>query len=813
MYQIFSGHDFAEFQKLCNFMSVNLDNSMMKHLKQKLIALLCVTFAVVSAWANDSVVWHHPVVGYTHSIVEVTKVVLHADRTEVSCHVHYPSGYWIQILRTTELQTDGRNFPVRDASGIPLGERYTMPESDEVDFTLTFDAVPLGTVKMNLVEPGGWTVDNIRPEDYRPEGMEDTYWRDVRTGDWFVGFSGDGVIYDGKVWDVVSREERRDGRGQWVIAYGGEQLAVEVGKEKRGTRRITVGKEPPVECSLITGAALPDYPVEDLREGFKDNGYRADDSVTIVGWMKDMPAEAWEKGRSVEILRNNIFMDKQESFVAAMDSTGRFSVRVPLVNTSEIYIDIGRKGINTVVEPGETYFLLHDFSTGHVLFMGEDVRLQNELQTHPPLYVDGYLRKGQGTVDEFRIQMEEKYRHAVEELSRRVEEHPNLSRRYRYYMESFVLTGLGCSMMQARFAVPGWQLPEGYVDFVRTKVWQRPPKPYTLCQTFSTLMRDYIDHSSEAKDKVRGDVTFNAFESLQQRGEISMTEEEVNTVEAYQLTVRELQEKLNAEPSDSLRQRMVVEFGKSELSQRFMSLVTRFEDVLNEEILIDNVDFWKEDAESVGCDSILCQIHLARKLYGLIDNMRKPLPDRMMAKAEWGIRLEGGWDIVSREQEKYVSIQNRDLSDVSSLRSAEDVKDVTGGEALLRKLTEPYRGKLVLLDIWGTWCGPCKEALSHSHELFERMRPYGVVFLYLANRSAEDSWKNVIKQYNVVGDNVVHYNLPDDQQRAIEQYLGVNCFPSYRLIGVDGHVLDVNADPRNLDALEGLVKQLVLSGQ
>lgn len=813
MYQIFSGHDFAEFQKLCNFMSVNLDNSMMKHLKQKLIALLCVTFAVVSAWANDSVVWHHPVVGYTHSIVEVTKVVLHADRTEVSCHVHYPSGYWIQILRTTELQTDGRNFPVRDASGIPLGERYTMPESDEVDFTLTFDAVPLGTVKMNLVEPGGWTVYNIRPEDYRSEGIEDTYWRDVRTGDWFVGFSGDGVIYDGKVWDVVSRDERKDGRGQWVIAYGGEQLAVEVGKEKRGTRRITVGKEPAVECSLITGTALPDYPVGDLREGFKDNGYRADDSVTLMGWMKDMPAEAWEKGRSVEILRNNIFTDKQESFVAAMDSTGRFSVRVPLVNTSEVYIDIGRKGVNTVVEPGETYFLLHDFSTGHVLFMGEDVRFQNELQTHPPLYVDGYLRKGQGTVDEFRTQMEDKYRHAVEELSRRVEAHPNLSRRYRYYMESFVLTGLGRSMMQARFAVPGWQLPEDYVDFVRTKVWQRPPKPYTLCQTFSTLMRDYIDHSSEAKDKVRGDVTFNAFESLQQRGEISMTEEEVNAVEAYQLVVRDLQEKLNAEPSDSLRQRMVVEFGKSELSQRFMSLVTRFEDVLNEEILIDNIDFWKEDAESVGCDSILCQIHLARKLYGLIDNMRKPLPDRMMAKAEWGIRLEGGWDIVSREQEKYVAIQNRDLSDVSSLRSAEYVKDVTGGEALLRKLTEPYRGKLVLLDIWGTWCGPCKEALSHSHELFERMRPYGVVFLYLANRSAEDSWKNVIKQYNVVGDNVVHYNLPDDQQRAIEQYLGVNCFPSYRLIGVDGHVFDVNADPRNLDALEGLVKQLVLSGQ
>ena len=262
-----------------------------------------------------------------------------------------------------------------------------------------------------------------------------------------------------------------------------------------------------------------------------------------------------------------------------------------------------------------------------------------------------------------------------------------------------------------------------------------------------------------------------------------------------------------------MRQRMVVEFGKSDLEQRFISLFKRFEDVLGEEVLSANIDLWKEDAESVGCDSTLCQIHLTREVYGLIDNIRKPLPDRMMAKAEREIRLEGGWDIVSREQEKYVAIQNRDLSGVGSLKSAEDVKDVTGGEALLRKLTEPYRGKLVLLDIWGTWCRPCKEALSHSHALFERMRPYGVVFLYLANRSAEDSWKNVIKQYDVLGDNVVHYNLPDDQQRAIEQYLGVNSFLSYRLIGVDGHVLDVNADPRNLDALEGLVKRLVLPEQ
>ena len=90
--------------------------------------------------------------------------------------------------------------------------------------------------------------------------------------------------------------------------------------------------------------------------------------------------------------------------------------------------------------------------------------------------------------------MEEKYRHAVEETVT-VEEHPNLrSELLLFFMESFVLTGWGCLMMQARFAVPDWQLPED-CGLCPDKSLQRPPKPYTLCQNFGILMRDYIGHS------------------------------------------------------------------------------------------------------------------------------------------------------------------------------------------------------------------------------------------------------------------------------------------------------------------------------
>ena len=90
------------------------------------------------------------------------------------------------------------------------------------------------------------------------------------------------------------------------------------------------------------------------------------------------------------------------------------------------------------------------------------------------------------------------------------------------------------------------------------------------------------------------------------------------------------------------------------------------------------------------------------------------------------------------------------------------------------------------------------------------MAQYDIVFFYLANRSDDESWKNVIKEYEVTGDNVVHYNLPDVQQSAVENFLKVNGYPTYRLIDRNGNLLDVNADPRNLDALENLLKALLL---
>ena len=74
----------------------------------------------------------------------------------------------------------------------------------------------------------------------------------------------------------------------------------------------------------------------------------------------------------------------------------------------------------------------------------------------------------------------------------------------------------------------------------------------------------------------------------------------------------------------------------------------------------------------------------------------------------------------------------------------------------------------------------------------EALKDYNIVYLFLANNSSDEAWKSVISEYNVTGENVVHYNLPADQQSAIENYVGVNGYPTYKLIDKQGNIHDLH---------------------
>ena len=766
--------------------------------------LLAVAALTVQAQTK---VWDNIVMGYANApIINVNRVALYADRTDVSLHIDYRKGRQMGFSRGTALKAGGKEYKVTGATVIKLDEPYTMPE-DTLNLTLTFEPLPVTTQRFDFTSSDGLQLLNIRNANSLPEGITNTYWRNESTGDWMIGITPNHVIYKNKVWDIVSQTEKKDA---YTLTIN-DGTIIKVGKMKKGQRIITIGKEKPATCSPIVTAALPDYPTKDMRKGFVDNGYRTNDSVTIIGWMKDMPQQAWERGKEFCIGIENIFSDKEESSYAKMDSLGRFSFKMPILNSSQAFLDWGRTSKSTLLEPGKTYFFLYDFLTGQMLWMGDDVRLQNELLAHPHDWNNDRIEKeeeGKITAMQFKARTDSSRAASMTKLQNCLAQHPNLSQRYIDYLSGYYLTSQGEAMMQARYSIPGYDLPKEYMDYVGNELWKKACKPYTLYRDFSTFIRDYLNHLRDTQQGDWGILFRNTALRLEQQGVVTLTDKEREALNHYIIMHNQLEAGIKNDISQQERDSLINAFNSSETVTTLNALIVRMGDPLQDEMNLTGYRQTMEVLDSVGCDRALRDISLARQFCRAINEKRTILPPAAMNMMNLELQLPSAKAAVMALQNKYLEIQQRDITKSGILKSNNDVANMSDGEQILRKITEPYRGRLVLLDIWGTWCGPCKLALSHSQEEYERLKNYNLVYLYLANRSPEDGWKNVIKEYNVTGENVVHYNLPADQQSAVEHFLQVHSWPTYKLIDRDGKVLDVNADPRNLEGLAKLLENL-----
>ena len=226
-----------------------------------------------------------------------------------------------------------------------------------------------------------------------------------------------------------------------------------------------------------------------------------------------------------------------------------------------------------------------------------------------------------------------------------------------------------------------------------------------------------------------------------------------------------------------------------------------------DELFIKRLHIYDKCLDSLGADKTTKCVMVAKLVHRAFEGTHKALPQELMDTLKIWITIPSIYDDVVKRNDYYIALANRQL-DKLVMKTGDDVAGMTEGERILKKLLEPYKGKIVLIDVWGTWCGPCKAALSHSQELYDRLSKYDIQYVYFANRSPKDSWENIIKEYNVTGPNVAHFNLPEEQQAAIERYLKVNSFPTYKLVDPQGNVLDIKVSPFNLQALEEVIKML-----
>lgn len=121
---------------------------------------------------------------------------------------------------------------------------------------------------------------------------------------------------------------------------------------------------------------------------------------------------------------------------------------------------------------------------------------------------------------------------------------------------------------------------------------------------------------------------------------------------------------------------------------------------------------------------------------------------------------------------------------------------------------DQYKGKVVFLNIWATWCGPCRKEMPTIQSLYEKMGPEGVEFVMLSVDRDENEPRigKYISQYG--------YTFPVYRPSGtLTSQLDVPGIPTTFIINKEGKIVSKEVGATNFDTakfrkfLSELVKQ------
>ena len=129
--------------------------------------------------------------------------------------------------------------------------------------------------------------------------------------------------------------------------------------------------------------------------------------------------------------------------------------------------------------------------------------------------------------------------------------------------------------------------------------------------------------------------------------------------------------------------------------------------------------------------------------------------------------------------------------------------DINGKEIDLKN----YKNKVVVLNVWGSWCGPCRKEAKELQELYVKNKDSGVEFIGINIRDSKVSAEKFVTNFGITYPNI--FDRDGVKLLGFKDTLPANAIPSTVLVDKNGKVAARQLGPIERALIQGFISSLV----
>ena len=778
---------------------------------KKITTFLCFSFICLNLF-SQRVITNPKFTATTASNVQITRITISDTATVLDFTVRLTPKSWMLFAKDNYIAATSGTDKMYSKAAIGyqgnLGDKWFMPDSGVVHFSLVYPPIDPKIDKIDFIETenaeGAFKIFGIEinpsaNKGILPEPLLGNWLKTDGSNEWSYGFYKNGVIYDNEFWtQVMISQNGKDFRISLRKEGKSKELFVRLSKNNTISVRTDNGK---MQLYSRSKTFKKDYVITDNTD-FELPIFKSDTAI-YKGYIKNYSPRMAKTGM---IYVNDILTQNQNSNLITINPDGTFIVKCFMIHPQSVYVSLTDFMGTVFLEPGKTNVHFIDNSESprqfqsrndynkrerKSLFMGELARVNADLQSTDSINSFDYEKVRSEILrmnaDQYKIDCLDimkrnqlllanysdnyqlcKKAFTIRQLEIPYNTYQNILS-YNSYKESAYRQKNNIPREQREIPLENEELNPDYFSFMQVNKLNDPVSLVTGDAYNSLINRiQYADCVSP-----KANIQFVAFaDSIHRKGIVLQPKEE-----------KMLNELIACKNGECMN--LIIKNDSATSRTFFEKYTTVFHGTsIFDKVQNDNYSKYFGLKDGLAKDIMLSQI-----ISGRMKGSFKPLNEDDIQKIKKEIKTDFIEDYLlhnSKALEEDIAHKKEALKAKSGYSINETPK--TTGDKLFETIIQKYKGKVVFVDFWATWCSPCRSGIEQIKPIKEEYKNKDIVFVYITDESSPiDTWNLLIP--DIKGE---HYRVNNDEWNYLKAKFNISGIPHYALVNKTGEVVKNN---------------------